>query len=435
MTLSASTPPTGMMIDPTKQGEYPILLGDKLARKDGADATTFINITYNHKSKSATAHQRTKITRSPISRDIYNLAITDKAGNAEQTTLEYKYKGSIDPSMPVQGSEARNLVLVFDPNRKAFILEPVSSSLHFNLRSAPGKNKELIDQYEQLHTLGDDGDHTSRDESDDEKLEDAEQDNPYDFRHFLPKPDVEKAKPSLSTTTTPDPHGVVSRANTPTMLATKAQRAKPSAPPRPKQQTNPLRQPKRAPKATPTSSAPAAAKTKAQPKSAPRVDPEDDISIFGAGQSDGEEHDQRQQKSNQAMASPSSNIIVEEGGIIIDMGSPPTRPTFRVDPTHFSSSNNSVNGTDEDENEEEDDEEIEDLRLPSPARQNVAASTGSLTPPTREEEENNDEDEDEDALAAEMEAAFEEEASRTQSLQQTQRYVPSDDESEVSEEE
>ncbi|OKL62901.1 hypothetical protein UA08_01584 [Talaromyces atroroseus] len=439
MALSASAPPTGMMIDPTKQGEYPILLGDKLARKGGADATTFINITYNHKSKSATAHQRTKITRSPISQDIYNLAITDKAGNAEQTTLEYKYRGSIDPSMPVQGSEARNLVLIFDPNRKAFILEPVNASLHFNLRSAPGKNKELIEQYEQLHTLGDDGDHTSRDESDDEKPEDAEQDNPYDFRHFLPKPDVEKAKPIMSTTTTPDPHNVVSRAATPTMPPTKAQKAKPSAPPRPKQQTNPLRQPKRAPKASPAIKA-STTKTKPQPKSAPRVDPEDDISISGLGQSDGEEHEQRQQKSSQAMASPSSNIIVEEGGIIIDMGSPPTRPIFQVDPTHFSSSNNSVNGTDEDENEREedddDDEEIEALRLPSPARQNVAASARSLTPPAREHnDEDEDEDEDEDALAAEMEAAFEEEASRTQSLQQAQRYVPSDEESEVSEEE
>lgn len=427
MALSASGPPTGMMIDPTKQGEYPILLGDQLAGKDGANGTTFINITYNHKSKSATANQRTKITRSPLSPDIYNLAITDRAGNAEQTMLEYKYKGSIDPDMPVQGSEARNLVLVFDPNRKAFILESVSSSLHFNLRSAPGKNKEVIEQYEQLHTLGDDGDHASRDESDDEKPGDADQDNPYDFRHFLPKPDAEKSKPTASTTTTPDLHGVASSANTPAMQPTKIEKTKPSAPPRPRQQTNPLRQPKRAPKAGPTGTAPAAkAKAKAQPKSAPRVAPEDDdIIISDAGQSDGEEYNQKQQKQSQAAPSPSSNLIVE-GDLIIDMGSPPTRPTFKVNPAHFSSSNNSVNGTDEDENEDEnEDEEIEDLRLPSPARQNVVA-------PAEEEEEN---DEDEDALAAEMEAAFEEEASRTQSLQQTQQYVPSDDESEVSEEE
>ena len=96
MALSASAPPAGMMIDPTKQGDYPILLGDQLAKKEKGDSSTFISITYNHKSKSATANQRAKITRSPTSQDIYNLTITDKAGNAEQTSLEYKYKGSID---------------------------------------------------------------------------------------------------------------------------------------------------------------------------------------------------------------------------------------------------------------------------------------------------------------------------------------------------
>lgn len=419
--------PTGMMIDPTKQGEYPILLGDKLANKHGA-AASFINITYNHKSKSATANQRAKITRSPLSQDIYNLAITDKAGNAEQTTLEYKYRGSIDPSMPIQDSETRNLVLVFDPARKAFILEPVSASLHFNLRSAPGKNKEVIEQYEQLHTLGDDGDHASRDETDDEKPEDADDDNPYDFRHFLPKSDAEKAKPALSTTTTPDPHGIISRTHSPAMQPTRAG-TKPPAPARPKQQTNPLRQPKRAPRASASGATAARAKAKPQPKSAPRVDPEDDIVISDAGQSDGEEHEHNQQKDSQADASPNaSNNIIDYGEVIIDMGSPPTRPTFKVNPAHFSSSNSSVNGTDEEDNE---DEEIEDLRLPSPARQNVARPSS----PAREEDEDENEDEDEDALAAEMEAAFEEEASRTQSLQQTREYVPSDDESEVSEEE
>ncbi|EEA27117.1 hypothetical protein TMatcc_004611 [Talaromyces marneffei ATCC 18224] len=424
MALSASAPPAGMMIDPTKQGDYPILLGDRLAKKDGGNEATFINITYNHKSKSATANQRTKITRSPTSQDVYHLTITDKAGNAEKTALEYKYQGSIDPSIPVQGSEARNLVLVFDPTRKAFILEPVSTSLNFNLRTAPGKNKEVIEQYEQLHTLGDDGDHVSRDESDDEKPEDADQDNPYDFRHFLKKPESEKTKSALSATTTPDPHGTISTSNTPAMQPTKVEVKKMA--PRPKQQTNPLRQPKRAPKAKPASAP--TAKAKAQPKSAPRVDPEDDMLISDAEQSEKEEDDYSHPKSSQAVPSPSSNIIVD-GDLIIDMGSPPTRPAFKVDPTHFSSSDHSAHGTDA---ENEDDEEIEDFRLPSPARQDARAATSAAADEPEDEDDN---DEDEDALAAEMEAAFEEEASRTQSLQQTQRYMPSDDESEVSEEE
>ncbi|KAH8695373.1 RNA polymerase II transcription elongation factor-domain-containing protein [Talaromyces proteolyticus] len=410
---------SGTLIDPSKPGEYPILLGDKLARKGSVGGSSFVNITYNHKSKSATPNQRTKITRSSVSQDIYNLTITDKAGNAEQTTLEYKYKGSVDPSLPVQNLETRNLVLVFDANRKAFILEPVGTNLNFNLRSAPGKNKEAIDQIEQLHTLDDDADHASRDETDDESQESADRDNPYDFRHFLPKPNVESSKPTLSTTTTPDPHGAVSRIDTPVTRPTKVEKTNPKTLPKARQQTNLLHKPKQGLKSAPMSTAPATSATKKRPpKSAERVESED-LSSESAPSDD--EQAEPQLDSNKSTASPSSNIIID-GDLIIDMGSPPSRPSFKVNPAHFSSNNSSANEADDDDEEEED---IEDLRLPSPARQDTTA------PSTDAKGEDED---DEDALAAEMEAAFEEEASRTQNMQQTQRYI-SEDESEVSEEE
>lgn len=432
-------------IDPTKPGDYPILLGDKLAAaggKDEVDLSSFVNITYNHKSKSATSNQRTKITRSEVSQDLYHLTITDKAGNAEQTNLEYKYKGSVDPSLPVQGSDTRNLVLVFDPNRKAFILEPVGSSLNFNLRSAPGKSREVIEQYEQLHTLDDGGlDHASRDESDDENPGKADQNNPFDFRHFLPKADAENAKPTTttttaSTTTTPDPHGAVSRADTPGKMPTKVAKPtkvdrtnlKPLPKPIKQQNTSSVQKP-RPPKPTPTSTAPTSTSTKKQPKSAARVEPEDLSSESGPASDydDDDRNEPQREESNKATASPSSNIIVD-GDLIIDMGSPPSRPTFKVNPAHFSSNNSSANEADDDD---EDEEEFEDLRLPSPARQ---AEPPSVPVPPVDTHKGEDED-DEDALAAEMEAAFEEEASRTQNIQQTQRYVSSEDESEVSEEE
>jgi hypothetical protein len=427
-------------IDPTKHGEYPILLGDKLADSKDVDLSSFVNITYNHKSKSATANQRTKVTRSGVSQDLYHLTITDKAGNAEQTTLEYKYKGSADPSLPVQGSDTRNLVLVFDPNRKAFILESVGTSLNFNLRSAPGKNREVIEQYEQLHTLDDDLDHASRDESDDENPGKADQDNPFDFRHFLPKADAENAKltTTVSTTTTPDPHGAFSRADTPVTIPTKVAKStkadkanlKPLPKPLKQQNTNPLQRPKQGPKTTPTSTAATSTATKKQPKSAARVEPED-LSSESAPPSDYDDEgraEPQREESNKATASPSSNIIVD-GDLIIDMGSPPpSRPAFKVNPAHFSSNNSSANEADDDD---EDEEEFEDLRLPSPARQTEAPS--APVPPA-DTQKGEDED-DEDALAAEMEAAFEEEASRTQNIQQTHRYVSSEDESEVSEEE
>lgn len=430
-TLSAPSS-SGLLIDPTKQAEYPILLGDKLAGK--ADGNRFINITYNYKSKSATPQQRTTITRSSTSRDIYNLTIKDKAGNAEQTTLTYSYRGSVDPSVPVQESETRNLVLVFDPKRKAFILEPVSTNLNFNLRSAPGKSdKQVLEQYPQLSTLPEEdhqasGDDRSKQEgSDDERPEAADESNPYDYRHFLPKENTERDKPAASpSSTTPDPHNTTNNSTTPTLSSTKE--AKPKPLPKTKPQTNPLRQVKRPPKAAAVSASPATARS--PPKSAPRVDQED--VVFESAPSDEEQRDNKCE-SSKIGASQSSNIIID-GDLIIDMGSPPSRPAFKVNPAHFSSNNTSANEADDDGDDEE---EIEDLRLPSPARHN---DTSGDQPPAQYEEASDDEMEDDDALAAEMEAAFEEEeATRSQQLQQQQQQqytvLSDEDESEVSEEE
>jgi hypothetical protein len=141
--------------------------------------------------------------------------------------------------------------------------------------------------------------------------------------------------------------------------------------------------------------------------------------------------------SQQTIQSPNSNIIVD-GDLIIDMGSPPPSRAFKVNPAFFSSNNTPTDDRDEDEEEED---EMDSFRLPSPAR--------NTNPPPAEHTSggaggNNDMDDDDfDPLAAEMEAAFEETAREEQVAprQYTQtstsaRYnVPSDDESEVSEEE
>ncbi|KAJ6143501.1 hypothetical protein N7471_002954 [Penicillium samsonianum] len=388
-----ATPTLSAMIDPTKQAEYPIVLGERLARN--SNTSRLINVNYNHKSKSATSQQRSTITHSR-SADLYDLAVTDKAPNADQT-LTYSYKGSEDPSAE------RSLVLIFDPERKVFVLEPVSTTLNFNLRSAPGKTeKQVREQYEQLQikeedepaTSGEDrhGGSTSEDEGP------ADDSNPYDFRHFLPKNRRDDKPPSGHST----PELATSRASTPLMPAAKPA---PRPAPRPTTQTNPLRQKK----------PPAKAPAKVHPPAKPR----EPVSY-----PDPPEHEDSRSSpsdagtgSQQAGQSPGSNIIVD-GDLIIDMGSPPPRPL--VDRTYFSANNTPA--------DDDGDEDIGEFSLPSPV--------GNTDTATQE-----DEVEDDDALAAEMEAAFEqsareEEAQRHHYTQPTTRqYVPSDDESEVSEEE
>lgn len=437
----AAPPPSGGLIDPTKQAEYPILLGDKLAGKESAKQTRFVNITYNHKSKSATPQQRATITRTSTSRDIYDLTIKDRAANAEQTSLTYTYRGSVDPSMPVSESEPRNLVLVFDPQRKAFILEPVSTRLNFNLRSAPGKtDKQVAEQYPQLNILPEDDQASGDDRQQDGASEDegpADDENPYDYRHFLPKADGEAEKVGTSASTTPDPHQIVSKTSTPSLPPTT--NPKPKAVPQAKPQTNPLRQQKRAPKATNKANHTASAAQK--PKSAARVDPEDLAS--DSSPSDAEEPARAVSSSKPApsLGSNSNSNIIIDGDLIIDMGSPPpSRPVFKVNPAHFPSNNASANEADDDEEEEEEEEEeIEDLRLPSPARPTGSGGDSQMDD-AQMAQEYEEEPEDDDELAAEMEAALEESAreeeqARNQQLSHQQFTVESEDESEVSEEE
>ncbi|OGE53201.1 hypothetical protein PENARI_c008G01234 [Penicillium arizonense] len=417
-----ATPTLSAMIDPTKQAEYPIVLGERLAQR--LDTNSLVNINYNYKSKSATPQQRSTITPSQ-SQDLYDLSVTDKAPNADHT-LAWSYKGSEDPS------SEQNLVLVFDPERKVFVLEPVSTTFNFNLRSAPGKTeKQVREQYEQLQIKYEDEPTTSGedrhagDTSDDEGP--ADPDNPYDWRHYLPKnrgPGNKYCLPSHNTT--PEP-SIASRANTPVIPAAKPV-AKPL--PRPKAQANPLRQQK--PAAKPPAAKPPAAKPSpkpaepvSQPASHPTSQPDTlEIEDSRSSLSDAETGSQ------QAGQSPSSNIIID-GDLIIDMGSPPPSRSFRVNPAYFSSNNTPADG-------ENGEEEMGEFRLPSPVGTTTHPTSSAPTGTTTQ----GDEVEDDDALAAEMEAAFEESAreeeARSHQYSQptaSRQYVPSDDESEVSEEE
>ncbi|CAG7945650.1 unnamed protein product [Penicillium salamii] len=387
-----AAPTLSAMIDPTKQAEYPIVLGERLAQDD---TNRLVNINYNYKSKSATPQQRSTITRSQSS-DLYDLAVTDKAPNADHT-LAYSYKGSEDPS------SERSLVLIFDPDRKVFVLEPVSTTLNFNLRSAPGKTeKQVREQYEQLQIKDEEEHPTSGEDrqagSTSEDEGPADDNNPYDFRHFLPKNRNDKP---TSGQTTPEP--IPSRAATPIMPASRPA----PKPARPKTQVNPLRQKK------PIKPQPKAPKPEPQPaQPEEQFESKDRSSPSDAGTGS-------QQTGAQ---SPDSNIIVD-GDLIIDMGSPPPQRSFVVNPAYFSSNNTPDDG------DENGDEDIGEFSLPSPAG-NAAQSAHDMP--------QEDDVEDDDDLAAEMEAAFEQSAREEEARQYNppaRQYIPSDDESEVSEEE
>ncbi|KAK2765612.1 hypothetical protein FQN54_008466 [Arachnomyces sp. PD_36] len=412
---SGSLPTPAGMIDPTKQAEYPILLGDKLLGKESAKKDRLVSIKYNHKAKAAPQLQKSTITPSANSQDVFKLTVQDKSSNADNAASIYR--GSVDPESLLSDGDSNHLVLVFDPKRKAFILEPVSTQLHFNLRSAPGKsNKQVAEQYPQLDILAED-DHAS---SDDE-LGAPDSENPYDFRHFLPKakPDTEN---TASTSTTPESHPIPKKPATSTPSTTGA-KPKPKPAPKPKAQPPPEKKRPQKPATKDTTST-----NKPKPaKPAPQVAPEEVAEE--SAQSDGDEsfsEDDSNNKPDDAGASP--NIIVD-GDLIIDMGSPPpSRPAIKINPRYFSSNNTSANEADDDD-EEDGDGDIDELDPPLPP--------GALRNNTGDEnmEVDDADEEDDDALAAEMERAFEEEARNQQMQQYQQPQYDDSSESEVSEEE
>lgn len=437
--MATSTLSTGGLIDPTKQAEFPIILGDRLAGKQNVARSQLVNIQYNYRTKSATA--QSVITPSSQSRNQYKLTITDKPPNGDQS-LTYSYQGSVDPEQSISDSDEQHLVLVFDPDRKAFVLEPVSTQLNFNLRSAPAKTeKQVIEKYQQLRILQDD----DQGSGDDRMLGDAsgnddgpaDDSNPYDFRHFLPKLNADEDK-LASGNATPDPQSGTSKASTPLMPPTT--RPTPSPKPRPKTQANPLRQPK---KTAPPAKRESTTASKPAAKPLPRVTREEIERTTKDRKEDDVAEDESKGSlsdtgtgalsSHKAAPSPGSNIIID-GDLIIDMGSPPpSRPAFKVNPAHFSSNNTPAN-----HEEEDDDEDIEDLRLPSPAGHGgLQARSQDSGPAPATAHPAEEEGVDDDALAAELEAAFEQEAREAEGRShQSHHYnVQSEDESEISEEE
>jgi len=192
--LHASRP--GVFIDPHRQAEYPVLLGESLRDNPGAKAQ-FFSLQYNWKPKNISAKQRTVITKADdqSSGDApYQLTIREPAAEGKP----YKYAGKVNKVSEQNGSstsspadQTTSLALVFNEEKSAFVLEKISAALDFNLTSAPGQSRADIQAYPQL-TSGNKSEEysgtlrkpTSSSSNDDDEDE-PDADNPYDYRHFL----------------------------------------------------------------------------------------------------------------------------------------------------------------------------------------------------------------------------------------------------------
>ena len=128
--------------------------------------------TVNHQPETSSSIKKTFITPSDSGFEICDLTFL---GGAENDN--YVYIGSQQPSTAC--------ALIFDPETQTFTLDKIDADFAFNIRSTPTNHsaKSLAAQYPQLET------NAPEPVSDDEDLlaeaEQADPDNPFDYRHYL----------------------------------------------------------------------------------------------------------------------------------------------------------------------------------------------------------------------------------------------------------
>ncbi|KAL2142429.1 hypothetical protein VTI28DRAFT_1138 [Corynascus sepedonium] len=120
------------VLDPTKAGQYPVILSDALLGKSSKDA--FTGIKYNHRPALSSDSAPSTLHLKKSAKDgSYNLGFEDQGS-------KYQYNG-------VRTTGDGNYVLIFDPARKAFVLHHVESTFHMNITRTPTEtNAETLRQ-------------------------------------------------------------------------------------------------------------------------------------------------------------------------------------------------------------------------------------------------------------------------------------------------
>jgi len=132
----------GGSIDMDQPGNYPIVLSDALLGRATGKTETFTGIRYNHKPDPSADSSQNSLHLQPSDSDHngYDLSLKDDSD-------DYSYQG-------VRNSSSDQYVLIFNPEKKHFVLHQVDSTFDMNLTSAPWIQdaSKLRTQYPQLPT-------------------------------------------------------------------------------------------------------------------------------------------------------------------------------------------------------------------------------------------------------------------------------------------
>lgn len=474
-----TTRPAGCF-DLRKPGDYPIVLGKSLQGSDTTDQ--FLSLRYNWQPKYGFSSGSTSLFQTT---DGYRLTVN---GTNEHHEPLFKYSGHNRPIPSDKSEKPSALALVYDKADSVFKLELISKSVDLDLDSTSSQTIDVRRHPKLPGSIvkkgGDQLNGDNRSSNDDDTPDPT---NPFDFRNFLEeaKENAEKSSHAMGSKTpipgsrtpisgfaSPIPGATRFKASTPQFHATSS--------PAPKRRKTDEQKASRL--ASPLRQRPAQKKRKAleesrQPLSKDRIsDSDDELSDTIVVKSTSTPNQSRPTGHNRNISGGfgrSPHIVVNDGDLEIDMGSPPQqargRPRDRINPDAFRShtgtpvmgtSSNKIRlsddlETDDPPRDHSEDGDIEELELGSPRTAGLSVhgsrSASIIEPRSCSVHEhaptppNQADDDNDDLLAAELEAALEEEDKEASSAEQAQGYglgitgaaptAADDDESEVSEEE
>ena len=438
----AIRPTSQFQIDPSRHGEYPVILGEKLANGTDASSNRFYGIRYNYKSKNSSSKQTTTIKQGASNRT-FDLNIDDFPEGRDP--ISFKYQGSVDPKSSASDRKPTALALVFDQDKQVFVVEPISAELNFNLVAGPGQ----LRQYPQLPVL----DALDDDEIDQQELfgeggssaasedEGPDSNNPFDYRHFMEQARATTniitenklgASPSIQPQSSNGKFLTTSKStSSPAVTAVTKPKPRPA---------NTKASSQNAVKAPPSRSTAKSGSTKSKsklattskqnPKSAAVItasdeDSDDEMPLASQAPANPKIRVSQSKATNHGYSSPQV-VFDEASGLEIDMGSPPPIPRNRgrIDPSEFASrspsnslsanqspANPSDDESDEDMEDVQDngDSDVEALTLPPPKADTRRLSSSAPRRVSTEQQpvggevDAEDEDEDDQAFAAMME--------------------------------
>ena len=450
-------------IDPHQPGEHPVILGETLRGSKGSKGV-FSAIRYNWQPKDLTSKQIRTITKvEDASKPAYRLTVQSKEAKADK----YIYDGHVAND---QGSDGNtSFALVFNEKESTFMLEAVSTSLNFNLVSAPNQRTNEIQRHPQLLTVHGSEAH-EREVTQPQHASDSDvdhdtspSDDPYDYRNFLSQAEEHAERlAAVGGDRTPAPGHAISRSRVSSPvpgtsrfqgISNNTPRARPppsSTQPQKRRKIDELHKTKTS---TPRShpSKPQAhhqtvhkkttSSSSTNPLSKEHISDSDDemsdtITVARSPPSTNNTHRRRKYSRIPSSSTPVDNsphIVVDDlSGLEIDMGSPPPESsvnrnrhfhvnheafrshtgTPRLNPSplvrsHAHHHDRAVKKPAEESDVTMEDADVEELALGSPRAENRNSVVSVSGRIQRQEEE--EEEDDDDELAAELEAALEEE--------------------------